>query len=284
MTDDQRLRTASALSEGWDGKAWKRIRGGDGLTVLQNRRVALNLMVQPLVAERLLSDETLRDQGLLSRILVTSPPPASGTRFWREPKPESGAALKTYSDHLLGILRLSEPPEEEPLRLLELDNHGRRLFTAFSDSIEKELGSDGAFAPIRGLANKAAEHAARLAGVLTIVRDQNARVIPAVSLAAGIEIMNHYLEEALRLRAVALVDGELQRAARLLTWLQQKWDESLVSLVEIYQQGPREFRDKRSAESAARILEEHGWLVPLEEAHEIKGVRRREVWRIVRMD
>ena len=89
LNPDNKLKTAAYLSSLWDGTAIDRTRAGDELVVLHGRRVAAHLMVQPGVAERLLSDSELLSQGLLSRVLVTAPTAAAGTRFWREPLPMS---------------------------------------------------------------------------------------------------------------------------------------------------------------------------------------------------
>ena len=85
----------------------------------------------------------------------------------------------------------------------------------------------------------------------------------------------------MRLQAAATTNTDLQRAARLLAWLTTKWDEAIISPVEVYRLGPPEFRDKQSATDAMKILVEHGWLVP-EGKHEVKGIPRRGVYLIVR--
>jgi Protein of unknown function (DUF3987) len=47
MSDDAKLRTAAGLSAAWDGEPIKRVRGGDGVTVLPGRRLAMHLMARP---------------------------------------------------------------------------------------------------------------------------------------------------------------------------------------------------------------------------------------------
>lgn len=282
LNDDNRLKTAAGLSEGWDGKPWKRVRSGDGLIILPNRRVTLNLMVQPMVANRLLADPLLRDQGLLSRILVAAPLPTSGTRFWKEPQPHSRQALHSYSQRLLNILRRPPLKDDDEFPVMLLTPTARELWIGFADSIEKQLGSEGALNRVRGFANKAAEHAARIAGVLEIISNPDRREINTVALAAAIEAVEFYLSEAVRLYESAQTNVDVQKAARLLYWLHNSWTESLISLVEIYQRGPRDFRDKKDASEAVSILADHLWLVHLEGVHEVAGVRRRDVWRIVR--
>jgi hypothetical protein len=237
-------------------------------------------MAQPLVASHLLADPLLQNQGILSRMLVTVPAPASGTREWHEPTDSSDAALRVYSQHLLEVLRLPEMPSEENLLALSLDAIAREMWIEFANTIEKQIGPEGKLSCIRGLANKAAEHAARQAGVLAIVEDPERTDVSARHLAAGIEIVNFYLNEALRLQATSQIDPRLQKAARLLVWL-RKCGENVISPVEVYQFGPTEFRDKRAAEEAIAVLANHGHLIALDGVHSVRGIRRREVYRIV---
>jgi hypothetical protein len=68
MNEDNRLKTAATLSAVWDGKPIKRIRAGDGVSVLPGRRLSVHLMIQPEAASNFLTNASLRDQGLLSRI------------------------------------------------------------------------------------------------------------------------------------------------------------------------------------------------------------------------
>ena len=92
MSDDAKLRTASGLSALWDGEPIKRVRALDGFTALPGRRVTMHLMAQPDVAAIWFGDRLLEAQGLLSRVLLTAPEPASGTRAWREPRPKATRA------------------------------------------------------------------------------------------------------------------------------------------------------------------------------------------------
>ena len=73
MSEENKLASAAAFSSCWDGEPIKRVRAKDGVTVLPGRRLAMHLMVQPDVANILLSDQLLADQGMLSRYLVTAP-------------------------------------------------------------------------------------------------------------------------------------------------------------------------------------------------------------------
>jgi hypothetical protein len=109
MSAENKLKTAAGLSCVWDGETIKRVRSGDGVTILSGRRVSLHLMVQPGVAAIMLSDPELADQGMLSRCLVTAPESRSGYRFFREPAPETKNRLMEYERRLHEILQRKLP-------------------------------------------------------------------------------------------------------------------------------------------------------------------------------
>jgi hypothetical protein len=94
MSEENRLRTAASLSEVWDGKPVKRVRALDGVAILTGRRVSLHVMIQPHDSHGFLADPALRDQGLLSRILVAAPDSNAGSRLYRDPDPSDDAAIR----------------------------------------------------------------------------------------------------------------------------------------------------------------------------------------------
>lgn len=287
MNQDNRLKTAAALSGLWDGEPLKRVRAGEALANLPGRRLALHLLVQPGVAAELLSDALLADQGLLSRLLVAAPDAAVGTRFWREMSQEGDQNLRRYHKHLARILSRPLPlakgtrNELEP-RTLRLSAMARDLWIRFADHVEEQMGSGGDYESIRGLANKLPEHAARLAAVIALFHDPELRELSEDELARGIELGKFYAHEALRLFEAGALDPDLAVAKRLLRWLQESWTEEIVSLPDIYQRGPRAIRDQSRARKLVQILQDHGWLETIPEGAEVAGTKRRAVWRIVK--
>ena len=81
--------------------------------------------------------------------------------------------------------------ELEP-RCLILSSGTRGLWIAFSDHVERAITPNGDLEPVRGLANKLPEHAARLAAILALVDDLGAPEIGANHLRAGIALSEHY--------------------------------------------------------------------------------------------
>jgi hypothetical protein len=287
MNEDNKLATAGGLSDAWDGVSIKRVRSGDGVTILPGRRVAMHLLAQPDVAAMMLADRLLLSQGLLSRILVTAPESLAGTRMWREPSEDSDRAIRRYGARILDILERPLPlvdgkTNELAPRCLPLTADARKIWIEFADNIEGQIKDDGVFAPIRGLANKLPEHAQRLGSVTALVADIEAAALSADDLARGIMLAQHYAAEALRLFEASQVSADLMSAQRVLVWLTGVWSGTAISLPDIYQYGPSAIRNKATAGRIVAILEDHGWLSKIEGGAEIAGHQRRDAWYIIR--
>jgi len=264
MSDDNRLKTAAMLSELWDGLPIKRIRAMDGITILPGRRLAMHVMIQPRASTVFLSNEELRDQGLLSRILITRPESAIGSRSYKEVTTDDDAAIKAYGARLLHILEaepaLAEGKRNELApRALPLSAEATVAWITFHDHIEKQLGPRASLAPIKAFAAKAAEHAARIAGVLTIVEEIYAKEIGFEAMRGALTLMDWYINEALRIEQGGIIDPKLHRAAALLEWLQAQPAEN-VTFRDILQLGPNQLRTKGVADEALAILAAHGWI------------------------
>ncbi len=286
MSDDNKLKTAAGLASAWDGDPIRRVRSGDGASILPGRRLAAHLMAQPAVADILFRDRLLADQGLLSRLLVTAPDGAAGTRLWHEEQPETDRDLKRYGARLLDILETPLPlapgkVNELVPRPLPLAPEARQLWIAFADHVETAIAPNGGLETVKGLANKLPEHAARLGAVLTLVRDINATAIGADEIRAGIALAEHYAAEALRLFGASRISADLRLAQKLLDWLHYQWTEPAISLPDIYQRSLSAIGDKATATKLVGILEDHGWLDRIPQGAVVAGQRRRDAWRII---
>jgi Protein of unknown function (DUF3987) len=268
MSPDHRLKTASALSELWDGRPIKRVRAGDGVTILNGRRLALHIMIQPNAALTFFADPLLRDQGLLSRVLVASPPTLAGQRFFQSPSNHDDSAIRAYS---ATIGRLLERPwplaegrrNELAPRILRMSAAAQEVWTEFYNSIEARSGPGRELAAIRDVAGKAGEHAARIAGVLSIVADPAAHEISGEIMRDAVALTDWYVTEALRLAAAALTDPRIARAQRLFDWLRSREDipPEGFSVRYVTRYAPTDLRSKEAADSAIRVLVEHGQIV-----------------------
>ena len=230
MSADNRLKTSAALSKLWDNGEIRRVRGQDGSRLLFGRRLALHLMLQPKVSTKLLADPELKDQGLLSRILSGGAGKhrrdalLAGPETRERPRPRPATAAG-YSTSCRAPLELAVGPDGQPipnelaLLPMELGPEARGAWIEFVDHIEGQIGPGGALAPVRGLASKAPEHAARIAAVLAVYDDHQRRTLPVEYVDRGIQLVGFYLGEALRLHGAAQVSVELEIAETTRLWL-----------------------------------------------------------------
>lgn len=276
---DHRLKTAATLSTLWDGAGIRRLRAGDGITDLPGRRLALHLMVQPDAAAAFLSEPILRDQGLLSRLLAAAPETLAGTRAWREPAADLDAVMRRYVAVILDLLELpaataNEAGNELTPRALDLSAGARSAWVVFHDQIEAAMAADGQLEVLRDVAGKAAENAARIAGVLSIIENADATIIEPSAMANACELMAWYVGEALRLSGQHRQPAALRNAGKLLDWVRAR-GAAEISLRDIMRTGPNSVRGKAEAEAALAKLDEHGWLVK-------QGAGRGARWTLVR--
>lgn len=260
MTAENKARSAAMLSELWDRGEVKRVRAGDGISLLRGRRLSLHLMMQPGMAAAFLSDELLQDQGLFSRVLIAAPASIAGTRLYRHPTGEDEARIARHEERILQLLARVPPalgkPNELAPRVLPIGDMATKLWQEFFDRIERATGPGGDLVPVRALAAKAAEHAARIAAVITMVETPDATEIGPDAMAGGIALADWYVREAVRLVNAGQIDPELRKAQDILAWIEGRGGE--VSFQEILRKGPGALRNKRKADAALRILADHG--------------------------
>jgi hypothetical protein len=113
MSDEAKLRSAAGLSRLWDGESWKRVRAQEGASTIADKRVSMHLMVQPEAAARFINDPVLRDQGILSRMLITCPTTTMGTRLHRDPSAKALSAIIQFNNRMSSVLALPYPLREK---------------------------------------------------------------------------------------------------------------------------------------------------------------------------
>lgn len=295
MSEDHRLKTMAGLSSLWDGRPITRTRGSDGHVTLYGRRVAMNLLVQPAVADVLFGNRLAHEQGFLSRCLVSRPLSPLGDQKYVERDHTEDPAYRRYFARLMDILetelpweRMGQGDEERNAgglkpRELQVDPDAKPTWIAFHDWVQDHLKEDGFLRAISGLAAKAPEHALRLAGVLALVDDLEVEAISRRHVEAGITLARFYLTEAQRLFNAARVDPDLQLAGKLLTWLWTQHEEgkrNLVYTAKIYQYGPNAVRDQATTMKLMNILSQHQWVRRVDDGARLDGAHRKDVWEV----
>lgn len=286
MNNDNKLKTIAGLSQLWNGDTVNRIRSGDGASDYPGRRLAMHLMAQPVAARPLLADPQASGQGFLARFLITEPPSVIGTRLRRGHDPASDLALSAFTARLSAILHTAMPTGENPQELtplrLVLSHRARELLWRFYEAVEVAQAPGKVMEHVRAYGSKAAEQAARIAGVLTLWADLDAPEVTPQAMSWGIELAQFYLTEARRLAESGLISEETAKAERLRQWLLTSWTHDTVTPRDILRLGPNALRESKALAGPLAMLERHGWLVRLIEGAEVRGAQRKEAYRIVR--
>lgn len=270
MNSEHTVQSISTLSNLWDGSPVDRIRGGDGFSKLYGRRLSSHLMVQPRIAGILIGNQTAQEQGILARFLISFPSSTAGSRSYESKDLSSDPDLIKYYSRirrcLESPLKLAENSRNELRpKKIQLSADAKELWITFHNAIENELSPRGKYAVIKAFASKAAEHALRLAAVLTLIEEPDAAEIPAERIDSATLLVDYYLEESLRLCGIGSsspLDIQYQEAERLWDWLQLRSGSKgpVISVVEIYQSGPRFVRTAQKARSLMRTLALHGFV------------------------
>ena len=286
MNADNRLKTMAGLSRLWNGEPIDRTRAGDGATAYRGRRLAGHLMLQPIAARPLLSDPQASGQGFLARFLIVEPLSLIGTRLRRGHNPVSDAAVASFSVRLESILEIPMPtsgnPQELSPRRLALSAGAKELLWRFHETVEQAQAAGGPMEQVRAYASKAAEQAARISGVLTLWADLDAPEITPLAMGWGVTLADFYLSEAKRLAEVSAISAETERAETLRKWLLGSWRSDEVLPSDILQHGPNALRERAKLTAPLGMLAKNGWVVALPEGTEVRGVSRKEAYRIVR--
>lgn len=284
MTKETVVRTAATLCKLWDRGELDRVRALDGAVKLRGRRLALHLLVQPVIAERALADDVLRGQGFLARCLLAWPESTAGTRPYRAESLRHDAAL-TRLAHRLGALHRQPLPlvegerQELQPRVLPLSAEAKAAWVRLHDAIEAEIRPDGQFAAVPAWANKMPEQALRIAGVLTLLESDTAQEVDAATIGRASELALWHLNEAVRLASTAEVSREVRDAEALLAWCQET-GRTLLHSRDALRLGPSRIREQAAFVRAVAELEQTGWAERIEGGAEVDGAHRRRVWRI----
>lgn len=284
MRAENRLATCASFSAIWDGQPLDRWRAGDGVESYTGRRFSAHILVQPVAAEALLSDPMANGQGLLARFLICCPASRIGTRLRMERDAQADARIAAFAERIRSLLSRDLPladgkRNELAPPILPISREARDVLTAFARKVEKAQAPDGPFEDTRAFASKTAEHAARLAAVLTIYADPDAAQVTGETMAGAIEIATFYANEAARLADAAIVPPEVADAEQMRKWLLGSWDEPCISASIAAQLGP--FKLTKRVRKALQLLADYGWLLQ-DNGAKVAGKSRKEAWKIVR--
>ena len=261
MADEAKGRTITMLSQLWDGKPITRTRAGAGESgVLAGRRLAAHLMIQPVIADKVLSDQLMMGQGFLARFLVCSELSLVGSRFLSgrsfDESATSDPAIRQFWDTLGELIRQPLPTNEagelEP-ETLTIAGPAYKAWAAVHDAIEEQLSPHGELSVIREFASKAADNAARIAAVLSYVETRSAPTAEHINRAA--ELMQYYLQTMIQRTQEAAQSTAEHEARELADWMKQNGGELYA---DNFNKLPAAYRKAKKARALLSLLVDYG--------------------------
>nr|WP_245183413.1 DUF3987 domain-containing protein [Legionella israelensis] len=228
-------RFVALLNRLWDGKTFTAHRKTSQSFIIQNRRLTLNLMMQPLLLEQLgrQSVGIHRQSGFLARCLMAYPKSSMGHRFYQEP-PDDFEYIEDLERRLKECLDASEKLNAAGcvnLPTLHMNLDTKKHWVHFFNETETGVSENGQWSEIKDFASKAPENAARLAALFHLYSGEQGD-ISAIHMEQAIEVIRWHLQESRRLFTHYVPDAENANTILLKEWLMAK-DIRYVSLCDI---------------------------------------------------
>lgn len=282
LSKDHALKTASGLSNIWDGKPISRVRGEDGTSTLFGKRLAIHLMLQPSVFDELNKSRLLFEQGFFIRFLPTFPKSRAGNRLYKSIDIFSLKELQKYQQVITSIMKRKLPLGEGPHcelvpHSIKLSPEAKKEWLLFYHENERQMLENGDFFQLKGFASKAPEQALRIAATLSLAENMDGDEIFHDHICNAIELMRYYKNEALRNFSYLKEDPGVSDAKVLLNWLKSKGLNQFY-LAQILQMGPHKLRSKKTAMVAVKTAVEYGHIHASESPTKIDGRTRKKSW------
>ena len=190
------------LNRLWDGKAIMTHRKTSQNTHMKDRRLTLNLMMQPIILERMnaINNGIKRQSGFLARCLMAYPTSSMGRRYYQEP-PNSYEFMNEYEARITDCLNQSQDLTLKGcvnLPTLHFSNNAKQQWVKFFNNVEAGLSCQGQWQSIKDFASKSAENAARLSALFHLYEGSDGD-ISIEQVEQAITIIDWHLQEERRL-------------------------------------------------------------------------------------
>ncbi len=284
FANENKLKSIAFFASLWSNGRADKVRMGEGDSHITGKRLAAHLMLQPIIAEGLLADELLQQQGFFPRFLMTASKSLKGTRL-KNGTPSADIrehkAVQAFN-HVCHTLLLQSMPMDAQgvpqLRAIPLSSEAEVIYRKLYNSTEEQQAEHGELAHVSNYASRCAEQAQRIAGVLSLAQDPTTQSIQGDTMAQAAQIALWYLAEAKRLTEDSGVSSEIVRAEKLLKWLQTN-GERFVPLRKMAQYV--RLKDTSEVKAALKLLEEHGYVKAAPKGIMVNGAVCNTAWEVV---
>jgi len=263
MRQENQLNTLTALSSFWDGSPIDQMKKEGRLYTLRGRRLALHLGVQPSVFGSFLQGRFVKDQGFLSRCLISV---SESLIDRREPtldaasSPESRFTSTAHNKILSLYNRIKISDDGLVLKTLVVEPEGLRLLKAFYFYGHKRCNPEGTFYDIRGFVSKSIDHVLRIAATLMMYDDPEKDTVSQNYIHSAIEVVRFYMSEQLSLFGQASLPYD-PNGEKLLAWLRKRFTPNDEwERVNLLRSGPPKLRNKAMLDPLLGQLEDHGFI------------------------
>ena len=208
------------LLKGFTGEPFGDETTADSVT-MRKPCLAICTFVQEPIAEKLYSNDALKGDGLLPRILSVFMPKNNGDRD-PNPREVSDELLKLYANKIRSLYSIQRPKGkkgERTFHKLELTDEARMVWRDYANHIAVRI-SEGVFKDFEAFGEKLAGHAVRLAGAFHLLKYDVPynHQIDATTMNAGVALAEYFAKHAI----VAFDKSHLQGikyAKKILKWM-----------------------------------------------------------------
>lgn len=233
----------------WDGSIFSVERKCNPERLIQDARVTLSVMLQPVIFKAYLErkGDMAKGVGFFARCLICQPDSTQGYRQISSPV-TSSEHLPVFHKRLMEIIteNLVRHDENERECLVFCPEAEQRMIE-FYNKVESEMGLIGFLSDFKDYASKVAENMARIAALLHYFEGCDGD-ISLIAVEAAIQIISWYVDEYVRLfsqpQELALVGLE---ANELYYWIKEYCVKNMIPYLRkntILQYGPNRFRNR----------------------------------------
>lgn len=256
--------------QAYSGEPTRIDRRGRDAERLERPLLALGLCVQPHVLRRITSEETMREQGFLARVVFLLPRSSVGTREI-DPPPVAAEITSRYRDCLRRVASLGHADTTDTTGArgasvgfvsgaegptLTFSGDATEAFRDWRSAHEARLApATGDLARLAAWAGRHPGRVARVAGLLHLAEGRPEQPIAVDTFDAAARIAEYFTRHAL---AALVEDPLLAVADRACAWLRNR-QEPTVSVRQLHR-GPVSGRTAEDARQVAERLERDGRL------------------------
>lgn len=261
MRGDALIGALAFMNKAWDAEPQSMTRKQAVSTYLDHYRLSCLISTQRETIQEWLNKNAglAEGMGFLARFLICVHESTIGSRLYKK-APKEKPKLDRFTDQCLKKLRqktdLADP------QILHLSDDAHRVWVEYFDFVEEAHGKDGNYEYHTAAASKSAEQAARIAGVFTLMIQEQPNEVGLSAMQQGIKIAHWFLDESLRLNGHLSVTKSQHNAALLLDWLKELKtdDEDPLRAGDLLKFGPRPVRKKKDRDDAVKLLTDLGWI------------------------